>query len=159
MLRMHSFRRTLATLFPELGLPLAWLKRDHDAWLTRRLARDTVRAPNLKEAERPEATAARVNALGAQPLSEGYRAVYRQDANVPFAGEAMQRLPDQVRTKPQMGRLFAWLATERRPELIVEIGTAFGVSAMYWATGLQHAGRGKLLTFDPNPVWHRIAAE
>jgi predicted O-methyltransferase YrrM len=159
MLGMHSLKRTLATFLPERGLSLTWIKRDRDAWLGRRLDRNTFRPPSLREAARLEATAERVNALGAQPLWEGYRAVYRQDANVPFSDAAMQRLPDQVRTKPQMGRLFAWLATERRPELLVEVGTAFGVSAMYWGTGLQHAGRGKLVTFDPNPVWHRIAAE
>jgi predicted O-methyltransferase YrrM len=40
---------------------------------------------------------------------------------------------------------------------IVEIGTAFGVSGMYWLSGLEEAGEGRLLTFEPNAVWQSIA--
>jgi predicted O-methyltransferase YrrM len=58
-----------------------------------------------------------------------------------------------------MGRFFAWLAATRRPEVIVEIGTAFGISGMYWAAGLEQAGRGFLITFDPNETWHLIARQ
>jgi predicted O-methyltransferase YrrM len=40
-----------------------------------------------------------------------------------------------------MGRFFAWLATARGAEIVVEVGTAFGISGMYWAAGLEQAGR------------------
>ena len=56
-----------------------------------------------------------------------------------------------------MGRFFAWLVRVRRPQLIVEFGTAFGVSGMYWLAALEAAGEGRLLTFEPNPVWQSIA--
>jgi predicted O-methyltransferase YrrM len=58
-----------------------------------------------------------------------------------------------------MGRLFSWLAERRAPSLIVEVGTAFGVSARYRAEGLKAAASGgRLLTFDPNETWHEIAS-
>ena len=56
-----------------------------------------------------------------------------------------------------MGRFFSWLVTNRRPSVIVEFGTAFGVSGMYWLFGLESNGGGTLLTFEPNDVWARIA--
>jgi predicted O-methyltransferase YrrM len=43
--------------------------------------------------------------------------------------------------------------------VIVEFGTAFGVSGMYWLSGLQMNAFGRLLTFEPNEVWARIAGE
>ena len=159
---MGAFRRlkhALRDRLPAPGLPLVWSKRSADSWLCERLGADVVKPPRFDRFRSLEATADAVNAVGAQPLWEGYREVYRQDGTVPFAEAAMERRPDQVRTKAQMGRLFAWLAEQRHPALVVEIGTAFGVSAMYWAAGLERAGGGRLLTFEPNPVWQRIAAD
>ena len=43
------------------------------------------------------------------------------------------------------------------PDLIVEIGTAFGISGMFWVAGLEINGRGRLVTFEPNAVWQSIA--
>ena len=40
---------------------------------------------------------------------------------------------------------------------MVEFGTAFGVSGMYWLSGLESNNFGELLTFDPNEVWAEIA--
>jgi predicted O-methyltransferase YrrM len=159
MAALQRLKRALKDRLPEPGLPLVWSKRSERAWLCERFAADVVKPPRSDRFRRLEATADAVNAFGAQPLWEGYREVYRQDATVPFAEAAMQRRPDQVRTKARMGRLFAWLAEQRHPALVVEIGTAFGVSAMYWAAGLERAEGGRLLTFEPNPVWHRIAAD
>ncbi|CAN5310584.1 hypothetical protein BH10PSE9_BH10PSE9_21780 [soil metagenome] len=56
-----------------------------------------------------------------------------------------------------MGRFYAWLAASRRPQVIVEFGTAFGVSGMYWLAGLKAATGGELLTFEPNTTWAAIA--
>jgi predicted O-methyltransferase YrrM len=63
-----------------------------------------------------------------------------------------------VRSQAEIGCLFAWIAATRRPQMIVEFGTAFGISAMYWSAGLDQAGSGRLLTFEPNEIWHAIAA-
>ena len=58
-----------------------------------------------------------------------------------------------------MGCFFTWLVERRQPDLVVEFGTAFGVSAMYWAAGLDRNGHGRLLTFEPNETWHSIAKQ
>lgn len=56
-----------------------------------------------------------------------------------------------------MGNLFANLVKKRKPSVIVEFGTAFGVSGMYWIAGLEANNYGELLTFEPNKVWAEIA--
>ncbi|HEY2616211.1 MAG TPA: class I SAM-dependent methyltransferase [Acetobacteraceae bacterium] len=56
-----------------------------------------------------------------------------------------------------MGRVFAWLAAARQPQAVVEIGTAFGISGMYWLAGLEIAGSGMLYTFEPNVDWASFA--
>jgi predicted O-methyltransferase YrrM len=64
----------------------------------------------------------------------------------------------EIRVPRRLGEFLAWLARTRRPRLIVEIGTGFGVSGMYWAAGLEESGQGSLLTCEPNGTWQRIAA-
>jgi predicted O-methyltransferase YrrM len=146
-------------LLPETGLSLSWTKRAPDSWLVQHLPFNAIKLSDNKRFRQFEQIAAQINSRGAQPLWEGYKATYQKDANVPWAGAAMERLPDQVRTQPQMGRLFSMIAEQYRPGLIVEIGTAFGVSAMYWADGLQLSGQGRLLTFEPNSIWHAAAVD
>ena len=156
---LRTLKRSVKKLLPEAGLPLMWAKRNPGSWLCAELNFDVAEFPETAEFRRFEQIAAAINAGGARPLWEGYEAAYQKDKSVPLATSALERLPDQVRTQPQMGRLFSWLAERRRPDVIVEIGTAFGVSAMYWASGLTRAGSGRLVTFDPNPIWQKIAAE
>ncbi len=42
---------------------------------------------------------------------------------------------------------------------MVEFGTAFGTSGMYWLSGLESVRCGKLFTFEPNREWASIARE
>lgn len=92
--------------------------------------------------------------LGAQPLWEGYS----KANNYPWpVGKGVSRTPDQVRITGLLGNLFTWLVTQRNPVVVVEFGTAFGVSGMYWLAGLEANGIGELLTFEPNEAWARIA--
>jgi predicted O-methyltransferase YrrM len=67
------------------------------------------------------------------------------------------RSPDTVRSGKDAGRFYSWLVTELRPKVVVEFGTAFGVSGMYWLAGLVQNGEGELLTFEPNATWRQIA--
>ncbi|MDO8979568.1 MAG: class I SAM-dependent methyltransferase [Afipia sp.] len=154
-----AIRSALKRFLPEPPLTLEWIKRPAKSWLVENLPASSIRLVETVEQRQFEQTSKRINDLGAQPLWDGYQATYDNDANIPWATAAPQRLPDQVRSQPQMGRFFCWLVERRKPDLVVEIGTAFGVSAMYWAHGLQRAGQGRLLTFEPNPVWHKIAAD
>lgn len=146
-------------ILPEQPLALSWVKRGTPSWLVAHLPDHRIRIARTQAHRAIEATAARINRIGAKPLWDGYRTAYQGDRSVPFDVTSMEREPKQVRTQPQMGRLFSWVVEARKPNLIVEIGTAFGVSAMYWASGLQRAGRGRLVTFEPNAIWQEIAAE
>jgi predicted O-methyltransferase YrrM len=49
------------------------------------------------------------------------------------------------------------LARGVKPRSIVEIGTGFGVSGMYWASALAELGAGSFITFEPNTRWRAIA--
>jgi predicted O-methyltransferase YrrM len=96
---------------------------------------------------RIEDLAWKTNQKGAQPLHESY------------GQEGATRGPDDVRSASYAGDLYAWLAVNRRPSVIVEFGAAFGVSGMYWLAGLEAVGKGHLYSFEINPVWAKIANE
>lgn len=108
--------------------------------------------PAIVDISAVRARAEETRRLGEQPLWEGYREV----KDYPYATSG-NRTSDQVRTTEDLGAFYAWLVSIRKPELIVEFGTAFGISGMFWLTGLNMAGGGRLLTYEPNAVWADIA--
>jgi predicted O-methyltransferase YrrM len=55
------------------------------------------------------------------------------------------------------GDLYSWLVSARRPETIVEFGSGFGVSGMYFTAGLEQAGLGHLYSFEINDEWAQVA--
>ena len=63
------------------------------------------------------------------------------------------RRPNEVRSARIMGRLYADLVSHLAPATVVEFGTAFGVSGMYFSAALNHIGSGRLYTFEPNRAW------
>ena len=117
------------------------LRAEPGSWIGANLRYEAAEGSDLA---RVEALAARTEAMGATPLWEGYEA-------------GGVRTPSQVRTDIAMGRFYTFIVTERRPKLIVEFGTAFGVSGMYWLAGLKRNGSGHLLTFEPNERWAAAA--
>ena len=46
---------------------------------------------------------------------------------------------------------------QRRPEIIVEFGSGFGVSGMYFAAGLEDNQSGHLYSFEINDEWADVA--
>jgi predicted O-methyltransferase YrrM len=100
------------------------------------------------------ARAEQTSRLGERPLWHGYQDV----KDYPFATTG-NRTSDQVRTSEDLGALYAWLVSKRKPDIIVEFGTAFGISGMFWLTGLKLAGKGTLFTYEPNEIWSAIAEE
>jgi predicted O-methyltransferase YrrM len=110
------------------------------------------RAPELFD--RVEALAAEADRAGKLPLWEGYTGV---DNYPKETGPNATRSSSQVRTGPLTGAFFVWLVTQRQPDVVVEFGAAFGVSGMYWLTGLEMIGKGRLFSFEPNPHWGPIA--
>lgn len=104
----------------------------------------------LADFARIEARAAATEQSGAHPLWEGYERLVDYPT-----GE--KRSSEQVRSSQTNGRFFCWTVSRRRPETVVEFGTAFGVSGMYWLSGLERNGHGTLYTFEPNETWAGLA--
>jgi predicted O-methyltransferase YrrM len=147
--------QTLALLLGVAGssaLPSVNFVNDRLSWLKTNLP-PRLSLPKPIYADLIETRAVETQQLGAKPLWEGYATL--RDYPQPTAGSA--RESNQVRSTASAGRFFAWLVAERRPSIIVEFGTAFGVSGMYWLGGLERNRHGRLLTFEPNAVWAEIA--
>jgi predicted O-methyltransferase YrrM len=123
-------------------LKVVW-KRQTPGWLMNHLNRATV--PKARRKMLIEDLAWRTDQQGEKPLAKEY------------SQPGATRRPNQVRSSPVMGDVFAWLAETRRPRAIVEFGAAFGFSGMYWLSGLQSAGSGHLYSFEINPIWAEIA--
>ena len=51
----------------------------------------------------------------------------------------------------EKAEFMATLVREARPNLVVECGTAIGYSGLWIARELQRAGKGSLITIEPNP--------
>lgn len=69
----------------------------------------------------------------------------------------VKRKPNQVRSSRILGRFYADMVRRLRPMNVVEFGTAFGVSGMYFTAALRQLGAGRLWTFEPNVSWARLA--
>jgi predicted O-methyltransferase YrrM len=92
--------------------------------------------------------------LGKRPLWDGYTRLSNYPTKIT---KGALRSSSEVRTISKLGRLFTRLVIEQKPEIIVEFGTAFGISGMYWLAGLEKIKSGKLLTFEVNHEWAKIA--
>jgi predicted O-methyltransferase YrrM len=103
-----------------------------------------------------EQLAEKADALGPQPLWKGYVGLKNYPAAI---GENAMRRASQVCTNSQKGLFFAWLAEHKKPATILEFGSAFGASGMYWLAGIEAHQHGRLLTFEPNGIWAEIAAK
>jgi Predicted O-methyltransferase len=121
-------------------LELRWRKRG--GWLGSHLRQRVPQAPRKSQIE---AVARTTNNLGVQKLDDAYGEV------------GGVRMPDDVRSSADLGDLYAWLVQQRRPATVVEFGSAFGVSGMYFASGLVAAGQGHLYSFEINREWADIA--
>jgi predicted O-methyltransferase YrrM len=125
-------------------LELEWKRRG--GWLSQHLPQGGFMVSAFPQMLAIERRAAKTSQLGEFPLHERY--------GQPEA----KRNSEAVRTSSDLGRLYRWLVVERKPEVVVEFGTAFGVFSMFWLSGLETNGRGELLTFEINKVWREIAA-
>jgi predicted O-methyltransferase YrrM len=140
LLHEIRFRRSLAR---PVHLDLEWKKRG--GWLNTYLPENTLIVSSFPELPAIESRAGKTAQLGEFPLHESY------------GQTGATRNSDGVRSSSDIGRLYRWLVVERKPEVVVEFGTAFGVSGMYWLAGLETNHRGELLTFEVNEIWRQIA--
>lgn len=128
-------------------LSFDWIQREPSSWLACNLPHESYKPRRAPHARRIAGRTAATQKLGAKQLWHGY-------------GEpGAVRTVNEVRTSASVGNLFTWLVMQRKPELVVEFGTAFGTSGMYWVSGLEATRSGKLLTFEPNRDWAAVARE
>ena len=159
MMLRRAHRLAAAVLGWDVALSVAWHRRAVSSWLAQNIpAHDFVvgRPSRMPEIE---LVAKSLQRSGPHALWDGYRQVYARNGAVPLADAKQVRTSNEVRSEASMGCFFTWLVERREPALLVEFGTAFGVSAMYWAAGLDRNGHGRLLTFEPNETWHSIAKQ
>lgn len=127
-----------------------WIKKDINSWL-----HSNIKSNQIEFSGQPfdiiiEYIAEITNRNGALPLWAGY--------NQGRSGNNQEsRFPNQVRVGSSIGSFFTWITRIRKPDYIAEIGSAYGISGMYWAAGIEINGKGKFITFEANELWHQIA--
>ena len=120
---------------------IKWCKRG--GWLSDNLEIPLPRAPRKVKIEDRAWLTERAGAL-------------QVDSRV-YDDASISRSSDEVRSALWAGDLYAHLAQRKRPKVVIEFGSAFGVSGMYWIAGLEAAGTGHLYSFEVNPKWAEIA--
>jgi predicted O-methyltransferase YrrM len=130
------------------SIPIAWIKRDKDSRLASLLSEAAIHVSRDKVFAKIEAIANATNKQGPQELWSGYKANNDRGST---------RVPNDVRTNRLMGEFYSQLVRKTKPEIVVEFGAAFGVSGMYFLSGLETLDGGTLLSFEPNLTWAEIA--
>jgi len=129
-------------------IQIHWANKGETSWLSQQFIKPTIKPKKSAFSNKIERIAQQTNDLGPQQLWEGY-------ASNNTGGPT--RMPDWVRTADVMGDFYTLLVKRRKPKVIVEFGTAFGVSGMYFLAGLNDTQSGELFTFEPNSIWAECA--
>jgi len=145
---LRKARRRVLSHPQQRALAITWIGRNRSSWLATNIAGTSIKPPRTSYSKTIEGLAAETNREGPQPLWEGYAGNNTRGAT---------RLPSDVRTNKLTGDFYSWLVSTWKPKTIVEFGTAFGVSGMYFLAGIEANGQGELYTFDPNETWHKLA--
>jgi predicted O-methyltransferase YrrM len=141
------FNRFISTSHSS-NVPVRWIRENSDSWLWQQLKSFEIEQKQTIYSSKIEKLAEKTNKLGPQPLWEGYE-------NNNLLGST--RMPNVVRTAKEMGSFYTYLVQRFQPHIVVEFGTAFGVSGMYFLAGIESNQKGKLLTFEPNDIWRKLA--
>jgi predicted O-methyltransferase YrrM len=150
-MRNRSIRRLLMAAFSgraNHSVQIQWVLRDPGSWLCRQFQSTSIETHSAPCEHKIEELARKTNQRGSHALWTGY--------GTHNVGGPTRR-PDDVRTTSAMGRIYANLVMMRKPDVVVEFGTAFGVSGMYFLAGIEANQQGQLLTFEPNLEWAEIA--
>lgn len=145
---LGKVKRLIKDVFDKHQVQVNWVRKDSRSWLAQQFTHDVIRPGKSAYSAQIERIAEQTNQLGPQPLWQGY-------AGRNVGGPT--RLSDEVRTAATMGDAYTWLVQRLQPRVIVEFGTAFGVSGMYFLAGIEYNHKGQLLTFEPNEVWRNLA--
>lgn len=143
-----AVKKFLTKVYNKMPIKITWYRKDKNSFLSSIFSSNYQFVKRSTFSKKIETLAFETNNLGAQPLWQGYKS---------FNKGGNGRKPDEVRTHPRMGEVFTQLVVDKKPTTVVEFGTAFGVSGMYFLAGLEQNGTGELLTFEPNTIWADIA--
>lgn len=146
--RMKLMVKSYIRKYTNRKIPIYWDKKEENSGLSQIFSGAYIKPRTSIYSRQIEKLARQTNKKGPQPLWEGYGG-----NNI----GGLSRMPDGVRTAPAMGDLFTYLVKKLKPMILVEVGTAFGVSGMYFLAGTNLNSKGQLLTFDPNDVWANLA--
>lgn len=73
-----------------------------------------------------------------------YRNIHLKNRDPRWRGLKLIKLPSDI-------VLYQMVVWDKKPDFIIDIGTAFGASAMMFADYLEMTGKGTVITIDPNP--------
>lgn len=150
---IESLRKRISSLLHPNRITIEWIYKEQNTWLSKNIITSFIQPPRAPNAEKILRLADQADQLGPQPLWEGYYNLKKYPDPVKNAYPTA----NQVCISSFMGDFFAYLVKIKRPSVIVEFGTAFGVSGMYFLSGLESNNYGELLTFEPNERWAEIA--
>ena len=151
---LTTIKRTVKSLFfnpknkKKREIAIQWIKTDENSWLAQQLTKAVVKPQKSLYSDKIESLALETDRVGPQPLWSGYGSNNLRGPT---------RIPREVRTTRLMGNFYTNLVKKRTPQIVVEFGTAFGVSGMYFLAGLEANREGVLLTFEPNDIWAELA--
>lgn len=132
-------------------ITVSWIREGDDSWMARHLKQGRQRIRADGRAAKIERLSARNDKLGLQKIWHPYLELKA------YGDGSDMRMSSEVRCSFRMGNFFSHLIRLRKPDLVVEFGAAFGVSGMYWLSGLEDNCKGRLLSFEPNETWARTA--
>ncbi len=152
----QSIRKFISKYFKALDksdkkIIIRWVKKNKSSWLYQQLGDNYILPRQNSYSVQIEKIAQQTNQLGQQPLWSGYEGYNIRGGST--------RAPNNVRTSAKFGNLYTYLVQKNKPNIIVEFGTAFGVSGMYFLAGLESNNQGQLLTFEPNDIWRKTAEQ
>jgi predicted O-methyltransferase YrrM len=125
-----------------------WVKNTPGSKLGELLTGETLPSPQSRFSEAINKIAQGANNGEALELWDGYG---ENNTRGPT------RTPSEVSTPSPVGNFYITLLKALKPDIMIEFGTAFGASGMYFLAGMEENQKGKLLTFEPNGPWAEIA--
>jgi predicted O-methyltransferase YrrM len=124
------------------------------AWINR------PKEPRAAHRDRPELTEQEIESA-LDPLAPGVRnallSMYRGEPQLGMDGERHALKPD-TRVSPSEGMWLYYLCLSVRPKATIEIGMAYGYSALYFLAAHAKCGSGHHTAIDPceTSLWHGI---
>jgi len=141
-------------LFVDRSVHIQFDKKSGNSWLERKLTLQKFKPLKPLDLNTINQRLEETQNLGRQPLWKEYFDI----KDYPRLDD-LERSAKEVSTYGALGNFYTWLVTAKKPRTIVEFGTAFGVSGMYFLSGLKANDIGRLYTFEPNEIWAKMAQE